>query len=315
MTFDRRHIPALTLLVAMAAAVVVGSLPRTWSSAAREAMAICLRPGQIAAIAVRSQVALGMRHVRQHFLLPSGRTEMEAELAAICDENDRLRDKLTVARNELRTARNSLSGGVSEPLLQAGCVEARVLGQQAIAYLSRRVLLDVGRHGGIEPDALVVSQRPTLIDCGRDHRVKPGQLVLCEGEVWGQVTEVGPYTSVVRTVTEPGYRGLVRLVSPSKHRAGEPQGVLEGVGPREARIRLVPVTEPVSVGDLVYAAADQGIQTEPLLYGRVVRVGRSPGEADWEIRVEPAACASVIERVTVLRTEINPRRVAEGAIK
>lgn len=320
MTFDRRHVPVAILLSALAASAVVGSMPAAWSSAARGVVAAWLRPGQIAAIAVRNQIVLGMRRLRQHFQVASGRAEMETELARLREENDRLRDELTAARNDLRAARKPASDDASEPLLRADRLEARVLGQQAIAYLSRRELLDVGRRGGAEPDALaVVYQRPTRIDCGRDQRLKPGQLVLHEAQVWGRLVDVGPYTSVVHTVTEPGYRDLVRLAGPDiaagERRTGGPQGILEGAGSREARIRLIPVTEPVSVGDLVYAAADQGIQMEPLLYGRVSRVQRSKGAADWEIWMEPSVRNSALERVTVLRTEINPRRVAEGAVK
>jgi cell shape-determining protein MreC len=318
-TFDRRHIPVAALTVALAASAAVGWMPAAWSSAVRGTVAAWIRPGQIAAIAVRRQIALGMRRVRQHFQTVAEWTEMEAEVVSLREENDRLKDELAAARNNPCTAPRPSSEDTPEPLLRADCVEARVLGQQAIAYLSRRQLLDVGQRGGAEPDALVVAaQRPALIDCGLDHRLKPGQLALCEARVWGQIVEVGPYTSVVRTVTEPGYRDLVRLVGPSAaadHRYEGPQGVLEGAGSTGARIRLVPVTEPVSVGDLVYTAADQGIQAEPLFYGRVTRIERSVDAADWEIWMEPAARTGTPQRVAVLRTELNPRRVADRSMK
>lgn len=319
MTFDRRHIPVAALIAALVASAAIGWMPAAWSSAARGTVAAWLRLGQIAAIAVRRQVTLGTRRVRQRFQTTAGWTEMETELAALREENDRLSDELAAARNNPCGPPKPSSEDAPEPLLRADYVEARVLGQQAIAYLSRRQLLDVGQRGGAEPDALVVAaQRPTLIDCGRDHRLKPGQLVLREARVWGQIVEVGPYTSVVRTVTEPGYRDVVRLVGPSaaaEHHYEGPQGVLEGAGPMGGRIRLVPVTEPVSVGDLVYTAADQGIQAEPFFYGRVTRVKRSVGAADWEIWMELAAHTGAPQRVAVLRTELNPRRVADGSMK
>ncbi len=305
--------PSSFLFAALAACAAAVCMPAAWSGFARGKLAQSLRPGQVAATAVRQQVAAGVRQVRQHFQATARWTEMEAELARLRQENDCLATELAAVKNNVGAGKR---GDAPEPLLRADCVEARVLGQQALAYLSRRQLLDVGRQGGVQPDALVIAPvHPAVVDCGRDHRLRPGQFVVSQARVWGQIVEVGPYTSVVRTVTEPGYRDLVRLAGPgdaADDRRG-PQGVLEGTGQAQVRIRLVPATEPVSVGELVYTAADQGIQVEPLLYGRVVRVERSVGAAHWEIWMEPAAGAIAPQRVAVLRTELNPLRVADRA--
>jgi cell shape-determining protein MreC len=289
-------------------------MPAAWPIAARGKVLTWLRPGQVAVIAVRQQVAEGVRHVRRHFQDTARWTEMEAELTRLRQENEGLATELAAARNNVRAAADRPRDDAREPLLRADCVEARVLGQQAVAYLSRRQLLDVGRQSGVQPNALVIARgQPAVVDCGRDHRLKPGQFVVSQARVWGQIVEVGAYTSVVRTVTEPGYRDLVWLAGPvaAVDDLHGPQGVLEGTGQAQVRIRLVPATAPVAVGDLVYTAADQGIQAEPLFYGRVVRVERSVGAAHWEIWMEPAVGAMEPQRVAVLRTELNPLRVAD----
>ncbi len=77
-----------------------------------------------------------------------------------------------------------------------------------------------------------------------------------------------------------------------------------------ARVRLVEVTRPVSVGDLVYTAAEKGVLPAPLLYGRVVRLQRPIGAAHWEIWMQPALAADEPQQVAVLRTELNPSRLA-----
>jgi hypothetical protein len=75
-----------------------------------------------------------------------------------------------------------------------------------------------------------------------------------------------------------------------------------------ARVRRVDVTEPVAVGDAVYAASDQGVLPQPLLYGFVVRVQRPVGAAHWEIWMKPALDGEP-ESVVVLRAQINPARI------
>jgi cell shape-determining protein MreC len=306
--------PAVVLAVALAAALVLAAGPAGWSRAVRGKVAQGLRPAQLAALAVERQFRELVGRVERHFQAVSRLSECEAERDTLRQENGRLAAELTTARKDLARPGRTAPGPAPEPLLRAGCVEAQVLGQQALAFLGRRHLLDVGQSSDVQPDALVVAgHRPALIDRGRDTGLKPGLLVLDDARVWGKIVEVGPATSVVRTVAEAGYRDLVRLVSPHGEPAAlrrGPQGILEGTGQPQARVRLVEATEPVSVGDLVYTAADQGVLPEPLLYGRVVRAERPAGAAHWELWMEPAAAGSP-PRVAVLRTEFNPARLVK----
>ena len=86
---------------------------------------------------------------------------------------------------------------------------------------------------------------------------------------------------------------------------------MEGTGEPLARVRLVAVTEPVSVGDPIYSSAGEGVVTSPLLCGRIVRLEQPVGAAYWEIWMQPAVGPREPQEVSVLRTELNPRRTKE----
>lgn len=282
---------------------VLALLPGRWTAPIRGGAATLLRPGQTAALGLRRHAARATTWVKCHFQAAGRLAEAEAELQRLAEENRRLAAELAAAQTRPPDAASDTAEDDGR-LLTAHCVPALVLGRQARAFLGRHHLLDVGSRDGIEPDALVVDA-PGLIDRGRDADLATGQLVLAGQRVWGKIVELGSHTSVVRGVTEPGFRDLVQLGS-----ARGPQGILEGTGEPFPRIRLVEVTQPVSVGDPIYAAAGKGVLPVPLLYGRIVRLERPAGAAYWEIWMQPAV-ADQPEQVAVLRTVLNPLRVAE----
>jgi len=282
---------------------VLALLPGRWTAPTRGATATLLRPGQTAALGLRRHAKRATIWVNCHFQAAGRLAEVEVELQRLAEENRRLAAELTAAQTRPPDPTDDARSD-EDRLLLARCVPALVLGRQARAFLGRHQLLNVGSREGIEPDALVVDC-PGLIDRGRDADLATGQLVLAGQRVWGKIVELGSQTSVVRGVTEPGYRDLVQLGS-----ARGPQGVLEGTGEPLPRIRLVEVTQPVSVGDPVYASAGKGVLSVPLLYGRIVRLERPVGAAYWNIWMQPAV-ADEPEEVAVLRTELNPLRVAE----
>ncbi len=299
----RLNTPAAALAIGMLVSVVLALLPGRWTGSIRGAAATLLRPGQTAARAIRRHGTRATARIRGHFQTAARLAETEDELQRLNREHSRLAAELAAAQSR-RWDPAGNPGDDEDRLLRARCVPARVLGRQARAFLGRHHLLDVGSREGIQQDALVVDGQG-LIDRGRDADLRPGQLVLAGRRVWGKIVELGSHASVVRGVTEPGYRDLVGLGdSPGT------EGMLEGTGQPLARIRLVAVTEPVSVGDRVYSATGKGVLPVPLLYGRIVRLERPVGAAYWEIWMQPAL-AGEPERVAVLRAELNPLRVAE----
>ena len=83
---------------------------------------------------------------------------------------------------------------------------------------------------------------------------------------------------------------------------------MEGQGEKLCRLRYVPGTEPVEVGDEVYTGDQTGTQTYPMYYGRVVRAELNPGDQEWDIWVEPAIKTLNAPTVTVLRTQLDLSR-------
>jgi cell shape-determining protein MreC len=302
--------PSGALIAAVAMAVVLAILPARWTDRPRQAAMAALRPGQVAATATRQYATQTIERVRCHFDSASRLADAEEESRRLRIENERLLVELAAARGQTASAGDDDPAG---RLLASSRVPARVLGRQARAFLARRNLLDAGAAAGVDPGDLVVDC-PTLIDRGSDAGLQPGQLVLAGRRIWGKIALLGPNTCTVRAITEHGYRDLVRLraADASPDAAAPPiEGMLEGTGERLARIRLVEVTAPVSLGDLVYAASMKGLTSAPLLYGRVTRLERPAGAAHWDIWMEPAV-AGEPDRVAVLRTEVNPLRVAKA---
>jgi len=319
--------PVRALLAALALAVLLACLPSRWSAALKDPAAVVLRPGQRLAGILQEGGRLAWRTACAQAAAGSRLLEAEAQIERLREQNIRLRRELAALRVALRqgqatgcpqTGSTSLTAAPhpaqsAQPLLHAAAIPARVLGMQARAFLARRGLLDVGFLEGVEDDALVL-EPPPLLDQGRDAQVAPGQLVLHGAAVWGRIVEVGEHVSTVCPVTAPGFRDVVQLVDPQAGmRLGPhcPRGLLEGTGEPLARIRSIDITQPVAVGDLVVSASVEGIVSEPLIHGRVVRVERPPGASSWEIWMEPAVPATGPKHVWVLRAEPNPRRLAK----
>jgi cell shape-determining protein MreC len=307
-----RSSPTTALVVGIVVAVGLMLLPDGYSAALRQWAATALRPGQLGATAARQRVAEWGALAASHVDTAGKLAAVQSHCEGLERENRRLEAELEFLRQR-GSSHGTPDAEHMDPLVKFHCLEARVLGQQARDFLSRRNLLDAGSQAGVDPGALVLGRFSPLVDCGGDAQVRSGQLVCALGNVWGKIADVGPWTSTVRTVTEPGYRDVVRLLGPSAAgspgRSG-PQGVLEGTGESLSRVRHVPVTEPAAVGDVVVSQAGQGLLANLLVCGRVVRVERTAGAAYWDIWMQPAVAAGQLDRVTVVRGELNRDRVA-----
>ena len=295
--------PATALLMGLVLTMGLMLVPASWSAAAKGEVLAWLRPGQLTVLTVREHAGRFLASASSHFDTAARLADAERRCQRLAEENRRLAAELTLAAGRRPDPESSVGEPSSPWLLSARCFEARVLGQSAQAFLGRHQLIDVGSEAGIQPQAPVLDAPPRVVDQGRNAGLQPGQPLLSQGRVCGKVVQVGRHTSLVQTLTEPGYRDLVQLGCRG------PQGILEGTGDPLARIRLVEVTEPVTVGDLVYSTAGQGFLPEPLLCGRVVRAERLIGAAHWEIWMQPALDPSRTDRLAVLQIELNPTRV------
>ena len=136
-----------------------------------------------------------------------------------------------------------------------------------------------------------------------------GQPVYSGRSIIGKIAVAGRWTSTVRPVTDREFRGLAQLAR--KTRGGlifGSQAILEGSGSPLCRLTLVPVTEPVNIGDEVYTGRRDATLPYPLYYGKVVSAKIPPGAAHWEIKVEPAVGKIKAQRVQVLTKKMNPLR-------
>ena len=318
-TFNRsrptlRITPSVMLLIGLLlAAFGLSFVPPAVTQSLRGAWREALLPTQRALSATGNLVNAAWKK------LPTFQTaaadNSQQKIADLTDQLDRLQAQLELERSLApapRPGQNNETADDTPSLLIPQLIPARVLGQQAQAFLLTHDLLDVGRTQGALPNSFVIDEIPQLIDQGRDASVKPGRLVLAGSRVWGKVAEVGPHTCTVRRITDAGYRDLVQLATSREGRLHfSARGVLVGAGQRLCKIELVETTEPVAAGDLVFTA-DDGVLQSPLLYGKIVKLDRKPGEAHWQIWMEPAVKPSAPPaRVSVLKMELNPARVAE----
>jgi cell shape-determining protein MreC len=294
------------------------SLPARLSDPVRDAWMTLLRP----TLAIADD-AIHFTRDRATWLqaaFVAGRRAAEAEQQAIefKEQNDRLVSALDAARRLPLRSEDGTQITVSAPLLQTDVVVARVLGHAAQTFLRGRELLDVGNRNGVSTGGLVVdSDAPTggtttTIDVGRDLDLQPGRIVLVGRRVWGSLASVGSHVSVVRRITDAGYRAEVQIAhgeaDSMASRQTVPHGMLVGSGERICQIDLVEASEPVSVGDRVYSASD-GLLNEPLLYGEIVRVELARDKLHWQIWMQPAVGTDAPREVAVLRTELNPARM------
>ena len=60
----------------------------------------------------------------------------------------------------------------------------------------------------------------------------------------------------------------------------------------------------------MYTAERDGILPTPLYYGQVVDAVLGMDDREWTVYVKPAAVPSQLTRVHVLRTAVNPDRLA-----
>jgi cell shape-determining protein MreC len=234
-------------------------------------------------------------------------------------ENLRLRRRLQQLEQQvasLRAAAAPNAGRETIPLFDSRLVSARVLGQQARQFLASRALLSRGSNAGLSAGGLVLEPdndqaAAPLLDVGGETGVAAGRMVLESRAVVGRLKEVGQFTSCLERVTDASYRDRVRIVQMQDGKATPgPRGLLVGTGQPHCQVRMVDISQPIAVGDVVVADGLGGILGSPPRYGTVVRVAQSPGSGQWEIWVEPDVDVGNLDVVSVLTTDINTVRMA-----
>jgi cell shape-determining protein MreC len=289
-------------------------LPEDCYAPLRNGLAIALRPGLLVCNRARDRVTAFVHKVQHASTTAERLTTLEEQNRELAAKARQLELALQLAQTEAASLRQQNTSGPAETvsLMATHALQTRVLGSQARNLLAGHAVLDAGASAGLKTGAPVLGE--AQLDLGADAGVDAGQLVFLGAEVWGQVASVDDWTSTAQHVTQIGYRDLVQLAQANGDRLRlGPQGVLEGTGEPLCRIRMIAITEPVAVGDLVLT--DGGaLPSATLCYGRVVRVEQPRGAAHWEIWMQPAIASPQLHgTVAVLRTELNPERVGAAA--
>jgi cell shape-determining protein MreC len=302
--------PHIILAATLLAGLLVALLPRRAVEPLRHLYGRIIEPGHVLA---GQLVARGSGLVERAHHTAATAEEITALTAAA--EKLRARNReletalaLSVAQNS-RAAADNLSAAA--PLVLTEGILARVLGRRACAVLPNAEIVAVGSASGIRHDALALVDSEVTIDAGRDSQVVSGDMALAGRRVYGKVVEVGQHTCVIRRADQASYRDVVQLVrlTDGKSCFG-PTGMLEGAGQRKCRVRMISAGEDVAPGDLVFTASEQGLATQPILYGTVVRCDRAHGAPHWDIQVELADEREHPNHLVVLRSTLNPARVA-----
>ena len=328
MTCDRESPPRWVVLSAMLGlAVGLSLLPRRVTVAMRSRVGMVLEPGQTAAAYLVERAEITVAAVEATRASAQEMQALRSKIETITQRNRELELQLLQTQEEqpLRQVGRWAPMERSAPLLLPRIKIARILGQDASAFLRKGRLLSLGRSDGIETGALVLekpadlaagtdSQLSThhfqLLDQGQLDGMQPDYPVLEGQAILGRIEQVGLYTSTVRLVRDAEYWAAVQLA----HRTPQglqwgPQGLLEGTGGPLCRLH-VDARQPVEVGDWVFSTGGEGILPRPLVYGEVVSVSLPPGSSQWEAQVRPAADPARLGKVLVLMAQLNPKRLS-----
>lgn len=306
--------PKIALLAGIWGVAAAGFFsPEEFTDPLRSSVVDALAPGRVAAVAVAERGA----RLLERFRTPESDVTLAAAQAEIEVLQARNREQAAASLTAIQQVSASELVGPPlpsareyEPLLAAGLVPARILGRDPDVLRHRfGRILSRGTSSAIAVDDLVLSNLPHL-DQGAAAGIEAGQPAISGRVVVGNIVQAGRWTSTLRLVTDPDYRGFAQVVRQSRGRTVlGPTGVLMGSGKGVCRLELVPKEQPVSIGDYIYSRQQDADQPAPVYYGRVVDA--EPGAEYWSITVEPAFDPVQLRDVQVLNISLNPQRVAD----
>ena len=241
--------------------------------------------------------------------------QLKDELEAERERNRMLQTRLAqLAEQQLPEQEISSTLMRSKRLIVPSLIDVAVLGDLVAEQWRAGKLLDQGAKNGLRENELVLSARKPLrplIDLGEDADLSPEDALLLGRCVIGKVEHVGRWTSTVQFVTDSRYRGRAQLIRETeKGFVFESQGILKGQGTPLCKLEGIPAEKSVRVNDAVYTADRDGILPTPLYYGQVVEAILGSDDREWTVFVKPAPLPSHLTRVQVLRTAVNPERLA-----
>lgn len=266
-TFLRR-LPWLEVL--LVAGLLLGAGLTSWAGGRSTLLPEAFKPLLAGATSVAGGVRGGAGFVRDLEVL-------RTENASLSVENVRLRSelaRLADVEHELERLRRLLS---LEGQMQGVGRAARVIGRSPDNWHAR-VYLDRGARDGVALDAIVMAS----------------------GGVVGRIMAVGPGTSEVSLVTDPGNQvGCLDQRSRSA-------AILVGTGEQVLELRYMQQQVDFRMGDLLLTSGYGGVYPKGLPLGRVARVIRQPNAIVPQVQVVPEVALDEVEEVLVLDPLAGP---------
>ncbi|MBA4396185.1 MAG: rod shape-determining protein MreC [Syntrophus sp. (in: bacteria)] len=132
-----------------------------------------------------------------------------------------------------------------------------------------------------------------LIDKGTAHGLKTGLPVLSDQGIAGRITECSWHLSRIMLIVDVNSNVSAMLQN------SRANGMLQGAGVG-CRLKYVPKTEEVKIGDVVISSGLGGIFPNGMLLGVVTAVDKKEGDFFQRIDVQPSVDFGKMEEVAVL---------------
>jgi rod shape-determining protein MreC len=226
----------------------------------------------------------------------SGLFHQIVNFRSAAEENERLKEQLTLMQSELRIARErSAENERLKALLnlkdQTGYdnVPARVIGRDPSVWFNT-VTIDRGSSSGVRVNMPVVTG----------------------GGIVGRVITVNPWSSQVMLITDEkaGAGGVVGQLGQS----GALGSIRGGGGKGLVEMRYVSGLEQVEVGDYVLTTGQDGIYPAGLNVGEVVELKRGSATQPHQILIRPSARLDQLQDVAVLLYQAPQRPAPEQSL-
>lgn len=293
-------------------------IPDPVAESVRGTMADILRPGHEAIRLVKESTRINF-FADRIAANPDDAGEVRRLTDALAIEQER--NRAIQVRLAQLAERHSTDGPISSALSKStrlilpSLIEVAVLGDSFAEQWRSGKLLDQGSKNGLREHELVLSTRKSkkpLIDLGDDAEISTGDSLLLGRCVIGKIEHVGRWTSTFQLVTDVHYRGRAQLIRETSEGqfVFEAQGILKGQGDALCKLDGIPAENSVHIHDAVYTADRDGILPLPMYYGEVVEATLGTDDREWTILVKPAPLPSRLTTVHVIRTTVNPERLA-----
>ena len=133
-----------------------------------------------------------------------------------------------------------------------------------------------------------------FINRGTDHKVQKNSSVMNNAGVIGHVIHSSPNSSKVLLITDS------RSAVDSLFQETRESGITIGTGENICKMKFVPISAKVNLGDKVISSGLGGVFPKGLVVGTVVDIVKKSQELFQDIMVAPSADLSNIEEVIVL---------------